>query len=374
MECQYFGKCGGCTLGGKNYEEQLSYKIEKEKERFIQFDLKDVDIVKSYDGAFRNRAEFRLFKMYDANNDFTLHYAMMDINKEILCIESCSIVTNTIKELMPKLLDELVQNEITHHKVYGIEFLTSLKNDMLVTLIYHKSLDEDWMRWARGIEQKYNITIIGRSKKQKVVLSKDYIEEELIILDEKYRFQYKEGGFTQPNQKVNEKMIEWVVQYTEHYDDLCELYCGGGNFTIPLSKQFNKVLATEVSKTSISSAKKNCELNGIDNITFIRLAAQEFVEAKNGVRGFRRLKQENVDLNDYNFSTIFVDPPRAGLDDTTRALVSEFEQIVYISCNPETLQRDLKSIFETHSIKKFAFFDQFAYTHHIESGVILQKK
>lgn len=373
MECEYFGKCGGCNLGGKTYDEQLSCKVEKEKERFKEFNLPNIDIIKSNDGAFRNRAEFRLFKVYDENNNFTLHYAMTDVNKQILCIESCSIVSNAIKELMPQILHELVQTEIIHQKIYSIEFLSSLKGDMLVTLIYHKPLDEAWQIEAKNIANKYKIKLIGRSRKQKLVLSEDCINEELSILNQKYKFQYKEGGFTQPNQKINEKMIEWVLQNSEQKDDLCELYCGGGNFTIPMSHYFQKVLATEVSKTSIQSAKKNCELNNTTNIKFIRLAAEEFVEAKEKKRDFRRLKQENVDLDTYNFSTIFVDPPRAGLDNTTRALVKDFNQIIYISCNPETLKRDLQEIIKTHTIQKFAFFDQFAFSSHIESGVVLKK-
>ena len=373
MECEYFGKCGGCNLGGKTYDEQLSCKVEKEKERFKEFNLPNIDIIKSTDGAFRNRAEFRLFKVYDENNNFTLHYAMTDVNKHILCIESCSIVSNAIKELMPQILHELVQTEIIHQKIYSIEFLSSLKGDMLVTLIYHKPLDEAWQIEAKNIENKYKVKLIGRSRKQKLVLSEDCINEELSILNQKYKFQYKEGGFTQPNQKVNEKMIEWVLQNSEQKDDLCELYCGGGNFTIPMSHYFQKVLGTEVSKTSIQSAKKNCELNNTTNIKFIRLAAEEFVEAKEKKRDFRRLKQEDVDLDTYNFSTIFVDPPRAGLDNTTRALVKDFNQIIYISCNPETLKRDLQEIIKTHTIQKFAFFDQFAFSSHIESGVVLKK-
>ena len=68
-----------------------------------------------------------------------------------------------------------------------------------------------------------------------------------------------------------------------------------------------------------------------------------------------------------------MDPPRSGLDDTTRNLAKDFEQIIYISCNPETLHRDLNELVKTHKIVKFALFDQFAYTNHIESGVILKK-
>ncbi len=152
---------------------------------------------------------------------------------------------------------------------------------------------------------------------------------------------------------------------------MCELYCGGGNFTIPLSQKFRKVLATEISKTSIKSALENCKLNNIENIDFIRMSAEDFVEALEEKREFRRLK--DINLKSYNFSTIFVDPPRAGLDDTTRDLVKDFEKIIYISCNPQTLHRDLKFLTKTHKIINFALFDQFAYTEHIESGVFLNK-
>ena len=167
-------------------------------------------------------------------------------------------------------------------------------------------------------------------------------------------------------------MIEWVLSnISTNNQDLCELYCGGGNFTIPLSSKFNKVLATEISKTSIKSAKLNCQLNNITNIDFIRMSSEEFIEAKTGVREFTRLK--DIDLDSYNFHTIFLDPPRAGVDSKTLKLAQEFEQIIYISCNPETLKRDLDILIKTHKIQHFALFDQFAFSKHIESGIILKK-
>ena len=95
-------------------------------------------------------------------------------------------------------------------------------------------------------------------------------------------------------------------------------------------------------------------------------------EAYDRVRVFNRFS--HINLDDYNFSHIFVDPPRAGLDEVSTALSQRFDNILYISCNPVTLKRDLEILTQTHEIVKFAFFDQFAYTHHIESGVILRKK
>ena len=372
MNCKYFGKCASCVLYDKSYEEQLNFKLQREKQRFSDFTTMDFDIIKSEEKAFRNRAEFRIWWEKDENGNEILSYAMNDFNKNILEINSCQIVSSHIQEIMPKLLDLLMSELTLSYKLFAVEFLDSSTKDMLVTLIYHKKLDEEWNKLAKQIEKKLNIKVMGRSRKQKITLSSDSISETLNINNQNFKFAYQEGGFTQPNTNVNIQMIEWVLNNIEvSSKDLCELYCGGGNFTIPLSTKFNKVLATEISKTSIKSALKNCELNNVNNIEFIRMSAEEFVQGLQEVRVFNRLK--DVNLKDYNFDTIFMDPPRSGLDDTTRALAKNFSNIIYISCNPETLHRDLKELTKTHEIIRFALFDQFAYTNHIESGVILKK-
>jgi tRNA (uracil-5-)-methyltransferase len=273
---------------------------------------------------------------------------------------------------MPRLLDLVKKEKELENKLFAVEFLGSTTNDLLVTLIYHRKLDDTWNDLAKKLELELNIKIIGRSRKQKVILTNDLISETLNINNQDFRFEYQEGGFTQPNTNVNIQMIEWVLNNIDSSDkDLCELYCGGGNFTIPLSTKFSKVLATEISKTSIKSALRNCALNDVSNIQFIRMSAEEFVQGLQGVRTFERLK--DINLKDYNFDTIFMDPPRAGLDDVTRTLAKDFEQIIYISCNPETLHRDLIELTKTHEIVNLGLFDQFAYTNHIETGVILKR-
>lgn len=372
MNCNYFGICASCTLFDKTYEEQLNYKIQREKERFSNFTNIDFDIIKSNESNFRNRAEFRIWWEKGENNKEILSYAMNDFKKNILKINSCEMVSFHIKELMPKLIDELQNDLELSFKLFAVEFLGSSTKDMLVTLIYHKKLEASWIQKAKEIEKRLNIKIIGRSKKQRLVLTNDYINETLNISNQNFFFAYEENGFTQPNTNVNVQMIEWVLENTKNSSkDLCELYCGGGNFTIPLSTKFRKVLATEISKTSIKSALRNCSLNKIESISFIRMSAEDFVQALNKVRAFNRLK--DINLDDYEFDTIFMDPPRSGLDDTTRNLAKDFENIIYISCNPETLHRDLEELTKTHKIEKFALFDQFAFTNHIESGVILRK-
>jgi len=188
-----------------------------------------------------------------------------------------------------------------------------------------------------------------------------------------YRFKYIENSFTQPNPRVNEQMIAWAAdKFSDTQDDLLELYCGAGNFTIPFAKKFNKVLATEISKSSINAAKSNMLLNDVTNIEFVRMSVEDFVSALDGVREFRRMK--DIDMNSYNINSIFVDPPRSGMGEYSCKFASRYNHIVYISCNPQTLLEDLDILSKTHDITDMALFDQFPYTHHVEMGVKLIKK
>jgi len=132
------------------------------------------------------------------------------------------------------------------------------------------------------------------------------------------------------------------------------------------------VLATEISKSSINAAKTNMQLNSVENIEFVRMSVEEFVEALDGVREFRRMK--DIDIDAYDINSIFVDPPRSGMDETSCKFASRYDHIVYISCNPETLHRDLELLSQTHEVIDMALFDQFPYTHHVEMGVKLIKK
>ncbi len=365
MNCNYFGKCGSCTLYNLTYEEQLEKKVSLIKE---DFDLDEVDIIKSEPQNFRYRAEFRIF-----HDESGISYAMNSFDKRLLKIDECKIVSPTISSLMPKLLELVKENHTLKHKLFAVEFLTTTTNEAIITLIYHKKLDESWKEEAKRALSTLKANIIGRSRGVKIVVDKDYIHEKLTIFDKTYDYKILDTGFTQPNPKVNQKMIEWVIKNLKSLpnSNLLELYCGLGNFTLPLSKEFDKVLATEVSKASIKSALENVVLNDINNIKFVRLSAKELVEAIDKKREFNRLK--DVDLDEYNFSFVFVDPPRAGVDEKSCEFLKRFENIIYISCNPQTLKRDLERL-NDFKIERFAIFDQFAYTKHLECGVILRRK
>ena len=368
MECKHFGKCGSCNFYDNSYGDALEIKAKEVSELLKEFYSDKLEVFKSIEAGHRARAEFKIWHVGDS-----CHYAMTNMDKNgIELLSECPKVIEAISKVQYPLLDAINSSEILKKKLFSIEFLGTKSGELLVTMIYHRKLEQEWKEEAKELEKQFNICIIGRSRKQKVVLSNEYVTERLNVGGEEFSYRYYEGGFTQPNPFVNEKMISWVINRVQNSDgDLLEAYCGLGNFTIPLSRHFNRVLATEISKNSIKAAKENCALNGVDNIEFIRLNAEETAQAIAKSREFRRLK--DVDLDIYNFSTILVDPPRAGLDEASRNLAKSFDNIVYISCNPKTLARDLKELCNTHKVVRGAVFDQFPYTNHIESGVYLEQ-
>jgi tRNA (uracil-5-)-methyltransferase len=354
----------------QDYQQQLSDKIDRYKALMSEasITLPDIEIHSSQPYGFRMRAEFRIW-----HEQGQAHYAMnRPGEKRPYIIDDFPIGAELINRLMPDILAAVNANEMLSRKLFSMEFLTTTTQQVLVTLIYHKPLDEQWQHQASLLAKQLNIKIIGRSRKQKVVLSDDFVIEELSVDGKTYQYQQVEASFTQPNAQVNQKMLTWASDCLKHsHHDLVELYCGNGNFTAVLAQHFDKVLATEISKVSVNSANYNFDLNKVDNVTIARLSSEEFTQALNRERAFRRLA--NVDLDSFNFSTIFVDPPRAGLDGGTEKLVTEMDSILYISCNPETLAENLKQITKTHRVIRAALFDQFPWTHHIESGVYLEK-
>lgn len=356
------------------YQHQLQEKIERITTQFQAFKPPQLEVFESPEQHFRMRAEFRIW-----HTDDDVFYAMFERdesgkNKQVVRVDTFPIASAQINQLMPVLLDALKQDSRLHHRLFEIDFLGTLNGEMLVSLIYHRRLDETWQQLAQALAAQLNIKIIGRSRGQKLVLSDDFVIETFQVQGQTYRYKQIENGFTQPNAIICEKMLNWAASVAEDCQgDLLELYCGNGNFTLPLAKHFKRVLATELAKSSVYAAEWNIATNQINNIEIARLAAEEFTAAYRGEREFRRLQEANIDLSSYDFGTVFVDPPRAGIDDQTLALLQSFKHIIYISCNPDTLADNLNTLTQTHQIKRFALFDQFPYSHHVESAVLLEK-
>lgn len=355
-----------------NYQQQLDEKQQSIATDFAQFDLPKFEIFTSPTLNYRQRAEFRVWHEGD-----DLYYIMFDSKtKQKFRVDDFPVASTLINQFMSALLIDIKDKEILRQRLFQVDFLSTMSGEVLVSLLYHKQLDDEWIEQAEQLKLRLSaiapVDIIGRARKQKVILNKDYVMETLTVGDKQFHYQQVENSFTQPNAVVNEKMLLWTQQATKNAGgDLIELYCGNGNFGMALAENFDRVLGTEISKSSVKSAQVNIAANKLENVDIVRMASEDFSQAMNGERVFRRL--EGFDLTSYKYQTVLVDPPRAGLDPDSVELISRFERIIYISCNPETLHDNLIELVKTHKIEHFALFDQFPYTHHIETGVILTR-
>ncbi|MGL6597173.1 tRNA (uridine(54)-C5)-methyltransferase TrmA [Aeromonas veronii] len=357
-----------------DYQAQLDEKRARLTELFAGFTLPALEVHSSPAEYYRMRAEFRIWH----EGDDLFHCMYAPATKEIIKIDHFPTASRLINQLMPLLLEGLRPHPVLRRKLFQIDYLSTQSGQIIVSLLYHRKLEAEWQQAAEVLQadlraKGFELQLIGRAHKQKICLGDDFVIEQLNVAGRQLIYKQVENSFTQPNAAINEQMLAWALDVTKGSEgDLLELYCGNGNFSIALAQNFRKVLATEIAKPSVDSAQFNIAANGVDNLIILRMSAEEFTMAMRGEREFNRLK--GVELKSYQCNTIFVDPPRAGLDDATVKLVQEYDNILYISCNPETLQANMAVLGETHEIARFALFDQFPWTHHMEAGVYLRRK
>ncbi len=355
----------------KKPNDELTAKIDLVIDKLRPYNFPAPIVICSDILAYRMRTEFRIW-----HKDKKLNYVMFspDPPHEPYPVVSFPIASKIIQRLMPRLLEKLKNNTLLRRKLFQVEFLSTSTGDCLITLIYHKLLGSAWLNAARELSDNLDIFIVGRCRGKKLVIRKEYVTEYFKISDNSFSFRQYEQTFTQPNYHINKEMMNWADKVTRNdTGDLLELYCGNGNFTLPLSRNFDNVIATEVSKRSVLAARENLTENNISNVHIVRMSASETAEALTGKRTFRRLSILAKKLTDYNLTTLLVDPPRSGLDADSIRLASNFERVIYFSCSLDSFARDMEVLKKTHVSKHFAVFDQFPATDHIELGVVLNK-
>ncbi|KGT86162.1 tRNA (uracil-5-)-methyltransferase [Erwinia typographi] len=358
----------------EQYDAQLEEKVSRLQTLMTPYAAPEVEVFRSPVSHYRMRAEFRLWH----EGDDLYHIIFDQQTRQRIRVDSFPAASQLINQLMPRLIEAVRDNKALRHKLFQVDYLSTMSNQIVVSLLYHRALTEEWQREAEALRDKlraegFDLHLIGRATKTKICLDRDYVDECLPVAGKNILYRQVENSFTQPNAAMNIQMLEWALDVTrDATGDLLELYCGNGNFSLALARNFNRVLATEIAKPSVASAQYNIAVNQIENVQIVRMAAEEFTEAMNGTRKFTRL--EGIDLQSYQCETIFVDPPRSGLDAETVKMVQAYPRILYISCNPQTLCENLATLSETHRVEKLALFDQFPYTHHMECGVLLTRR
>ena len=298
-------------LPTEQYDAQLAEKVVRLQSMMTPFNAPVPEVFRSPVSHYRMRAEFRIWH----DGDDLYHIIFDQQTKSRIRVDSFPAASELINQLMTLIIDGVRDNPVLRHKLFQIDYLTTQSNQAIVSLLYHKALTDEWREQAEALRdalraQNINVHLIGRATKTKIMLDQDYVDERLPVAGKEMVYRQVENSFTQPNAAMN--------------------------------------------------------------VQIVRMAAEEFTQAMNGVRQFNRL--EGIDLKSYQCETIFVDPPRSGLDSETEKMVQAYPRILYISCNPETLCKNLETLSQTHKVERLALFDQFPYTHHMECGVLLTAK
>ena len=261
-----------------SYQQQLDAKIERITAQFAEFTPPSLEVFQSPEKHFRMRAEFRIWHTED-----DMFYAMFerdeDNQKKVIRIDDFPIADASINQLMPVLLAELKSNDLLSKRLFEVHFLATLKGEMLVSLIYRCPLDEQWQVLAKQLSEKLNIKLIGRSRGQKVVLTDEFVVEELQVFERKYRYKQIESSFTQPKEFLLQQnypnpfnpstKISWQSPVGSH--QTLKVYDVLGNEVATLINEYRNAGSYEV------------DFNG-DNyssgVYFYRLVTDGFTETK----------------------------------------------------------------------------------------------
>ncbi len=388
VDCSTYKRCGGCNLRHMDYKATLNLKTQI-VQNLVNKTLSNKIIVKSTIGMkkpynYRNKAQYPIG--YDKNSNIVTG-VFASRTHEIVPIKNCKIqepVSEIIAKLVIKFLsensiaayDENTGKGLFRHIVIKVGKKT--KEIMCIFVINEEKFEKEreLVKYLIDNFEKENTeytikTIIKNinNKNTNVILGNlniilygnGYIYDKL----GEYTFKISPMSFYQTNHIQTEILYNKAIELAKlkNNDIVLDLYCGIGTIGIFTSKFVKQVYGIEVVKQAIEDAKENARLNKVENIEFLCGDVEESFE--------KLLKDKNLKPN-----VIFVDPPRRGLDKTTieNILRVEPEKLIYISCNPATMVRDLKLLEEKYNIKEIQPVDMFPYTSHVECVSVLKLK
>lgn len=300
---------------------------------------------------------------------------------------------------MPTVLDEINNSAVISHMLVAVHFLTSTIGEVVITLLYNSILSDDIWRPAaeqlqhclssQSIDNVSKISLIGRSKGVKVVVGVNFVIEQLHLSDGRtLLYKQVDDGFSNPNAIVNTRALNWMCSVIneeipiQHRGDLLEMFCGNGNHSVALAQHFPKLLAVEINPNLCVAAKENFAMNHVLNAHVVKCDSAHFamriLKKREYLLRETRINDEEIikhsteeETIHFQFQTVLVDPPRAGLDKFTLQAIKSYPYIIYISCCAENLRENLRELSTTHRVQRMAILDHFAYTPHIEVAVFL---
>ncbi len=389
--CRYSGYCGGCKWQFLPYGTQLEYKRKHVTETLahIAF-LKDIPIHPTLPSprifGYRNKMEFSCsdrrwllpeeMGLDDIDTGFALGLHVPGTFYKVLDIKSCLLPPEEANMIMEDVR-KFIKNSSA--PVYGIRshkgfwrFLmlrqSVARNQWLINIITAYEDRKTLLPLAELLMQKYPriVSVINNITSRKAGIAVG--EYEILLLGEPfliesigpYEFEISANSFFQTNTLAAEKLYETVANYARlsGSETVIDLYSGTGAIAICLAHQAREVIGLEIVDSAVSDAEKNCRINDVSNCRFV----------PGDIRN--SLSQLDVKPN-----VMIIDPPRDGMhkDVVRKVLEMVPERIVYVSCNPSTLARDLAMLKEVYKVCEVQTVDMFPHTFHIECVARLEK-
>ena len=336
-ECHYFKECGGCELRYLNYEDTLEYKKKKVIDilsKYAHIDIEPQVIESDNKNHYRNKIEIKI------QNGICGFYKKG--THECIEIKKCLNAERAINKFL-ECIDRLnLSNaDVTIKSNYNDEIIVSINTNE------ESNIDIDYI--------KQHNKIVGIIWNHKVI----YGESSFIEIIDRLLFRENYNSFFQINRNINSKLFSIVKDNVSNDDKVLELCSGVGTLSIVASLSASKVYAIEINENAVMDALVNAKMNSRDNINFILGDAYK-----------------NIDKIKDDIDTVIIDPPRSGLTSEARdkILGTNSKKIIYISCNPMTLARDLNDLKKIYDISSFCIMDMFPYTYHVESICVLERR
>ena len=378
-DCSTYKRCGGCSLRHIKYEETLNIKREKVQNLVNKSLNKSVTVNKviGMESPFyyRNKLQYPVGKN---KNGEPIMGVFANRTHEIIPVENC-LIQNSEAEMVAKRVFEFIkENEISiydentrtgaiRHIIVKIGVKT---NEIMCIVVTNESKFEREQELVEAIAgESHNVKTIIKNinnKNTNVILGQENVVlyGDGFIYDKlgEYTFKISANSFYQTNPIQTETLYNRSIEFAKlnKEDVLCDLYCGIGTIGIFASKKVKKVYGIEIVEEAVDAAKENAEINNVDNIEFI---------AGDVEKAFKEL----IEVRRVQPTVVIVDPPRRGLDTTTigKILELEVERVVYVSCNPATMVRDMNLLEEKYEVGEIQPVDMFPYTSHVECVAVL---
>lgn len=359
--CGYAGVCGGCALQHLSHPQQLVEKYQQLQQLFNPHQSQQLqailwhEVMSAEPSHYRHRVRFAI----NATKEQVIIGFKKHNAHDVIAIEQCYIADQKINETLP-LLNKVVCDLKSRSRLVECSVICDETQKMAWLMVCKQPLLETDYQQLKACAEQHKIAIVVNNSEGGCLFSVGETVLTYTLPEQLLNFNYAVADFTQVNKPINHLMIakalEWLALQSDEL--VIDFFCGIGNITLPLAQQAKAVIGYEAVQQMLDKAAQNAHANGLTNCVF---------EQKD-------LFSEQI-LLPTTVTTVVLDPPRAGAKMLSQALsTSKVKKILYISCNPATLARDV-AILQAGGfvIKQAQLIDMFPHTRHVETMMLLER-